>query len=140
MKKIVIALMGILVITGCKKEDKLICTIQEKEDTFTLNQNIEATFEQDEISKATFELNYQVKNQDLIKVLKQNSQESFSKYQNEEGVQIVEKEKENQYIYQINFDINKVDDNILDYFGLIGDNKLAIEDKLTIDGYTCKEG
>ena len=140
MKKIVIALMGILVITGCKKEDKLICTIQEKEDTFTLNQNIEATFEQDEISKATFELNYQVKNQDLIKVLKQNSQESFSKYQNEEGVQIVEKEKGNQYIYQINFDINKVDDNILDYFGLIGDNKLAIEDKLTVDGYTCKEG
>ena len=140
MKKIVIALMGILVITGCKKEDKLICTIQEKEDTFTLNQNIEATFEQDEISKATFELNYQVKNQDLIKVLKQNSQESFSKYQNEEGVQIVEKEKGNQYIYQINFDINKVDDNILEYFGLIGDNKLAIEDKLTIDGYTCKEG
>ncbi len=140
MKKIVIALMGILVITGCKKEDKLICTIQEKEDTFTLNQNIEATFNQDEISKATFELNYQVKNQDLIKVLKQNSQESFSKYQNEEGVQIVEKEKGNQYIYQINFDIDKVDDNILDYFGLIGDNKLAIEDKLTIDGYTCKEG
>ena len=46
----------------------------------------------------------------------------------------------NQYIYQINFDIDKVDDNILDYFGLIGDNKLAIEDKLTIDGYTCKEG
>lgn len=140
MKKIVIALMGILVITGCKKEDKLICTIQEKEDTFTLNQNIEATFDQDEISKATFELNYQVKNQDLIKVLKQNSQESFSKYQNEEGVQIVEKEKGNQYIYQINFDIDKVDDNILDYFGLIGDNKLAIEDKLTVDGYTCKEG
>ena len=140
MKKIVIALMGILVITGCKKEDKLICTIQEKEDTFTLNQNIEATFDQDEISKATFELNYQVKNQDLIKVLKQNSQESFSKYQNEEGVKIVEKEKGNQYIYQINFDIDKVDDNILDYFGLIGDNKLAIEDKLTIDGYTCKEG
>ena len=140
MKKIVIALMGILVITGCKKEDKLICTIQEKEDTFTLNQNIEATFNQDEISKATFELNYQVKNQDLIKVLKQNSQESFSKYQNEEGIQIVEKEKGNQYIYQINFDIDKVDDNILDYFGLIGDNKLAIEDKLTIDGYTCKEG
>ena len=140
MKKIVIALMGILVITGCKKEDKLICTIQEKEDTFTLNQNIEATFDQDEISKATFELNYQVKNQDLIKVLKQNSQESFSKYQNEEGIQIVEKEKGNQYIYQINIDIDKVDDNILDYFGLIGDNKLAIEDKLTIDGYTCKEG
>ena len=140
MKKIVIALMGILVITGCKKEDKLICTIQEKEDTFTLNQNIEATFNQDEISKATFELNYQVKNQDLIKVLKQNSQESFSKYQNEEGIQIVEKEKGNQYIYQINIDIDKVDDNILDYFGLIGDNKLAIEDKLTIDGYTCKEG
>ena len=89
MKKIVIALMGILVITGCKKEDKLICTIQEKEDTFTLNQNIEATFNQDEISKATFELNYQVKNQDLIKVLKQNS--SYSIITNYESIHISNK-------------------------------------------------
>ena len=140
MKKIICMLTIIILMTGCEKEEKLNCVMTDKQDDFTLNQTVSGTFSGDKLISATFELKYEVKNNQLINQIKQNSKETYNKYSKENGIQIKENTKKNIYTYQINFDTNKTSDNILDTFGLIGDNKLAIIDRLTKDGYTCKEG
>ncbi len=140
MKKIICLLSIIMLMTACQKEDKLNCVMTDKQDDFILNQTITGTFLSDKLTKATFELKYDVKNQKLINQIKQNANEIYSKYADEKGIEIKESNKNNIYTYQINFDVSMINDNILDSFGLIGDNKLAIIDRLTKDGYVCEEG
>lgn len=141
MKKLFIFLLIIVVvlITGCQKQERVICTTTDKNDSFTLKQTITMNFQDDTMKQAIFALNYDMKN-DLADEIQKNVRESMQKYKNEVGITVREEKNDTTYYYQLLIEPKKVDKNILDEFGLIGETKLAIEDRLTGDGYTCKEG
>lgn len=120
------------------KKEQLTCTTQDKNESFTMKQVVKATFDKDTIEHASFELDYELKNLDMLESIKNSVHDSFKKYENETGISIQEEQNGSIYQYKLIFNPKKIDKNILYTFGLIGDNKLAVSDNLTGDGYVCK--
>lgn len=142
MKKLLLSLGLVLVLTGCGGK-KLTCTAEEEEMGMKMVGKATITFKGDKVAKVkeTADVTVTDEMKSLIDTLKSSLEESYNKY-NDYGVKAKVTVKDATISTSIEYNVNKISDENLEklkdsdiyYSGTYDEVKKALED----EGFTCK--
>lgn len=144
MKKALIftvALVTIPFLTGCGKET-LTCTISKKQSGITMNQEVVAVFNNNEVTNIDMKINVKLDDayKSYIDTYKTALESQYKTFTNNGGEVKIDKNKENGLDVKINLDLKKMTKEqksklqLSDTYG----TKDATAKKLKEQGYTCK--
>lgn len=139
----IVFLFTILVsLTGCAKEKQLECSKVDTKEGMTMNQTINVTFKNSNVSNLKLNIDVQMdeKYQNYIDIMVENVESSFKKYNDKKGVKINNTKKENGFMFSFEGDLKEMDKDTKESLDMIN-TKLKYSDakkELENDGYTCK--
>lgn len=145
MKKTLITLVAVVVmvlLTGCEaKEEVLTCTLKQEQTGMVMNQEIEATFINNEVTDMTMDIDVNLDDTyaPYIDTMKTTFEEQFKTY-SDNGAKVEVTSVGNVVEIDIDFDLKnmsleqKKNLDMLDVYG----TKAATQEELEKQGYTCR--
>ena len=144
MKKILIILIAVVILTGCgasKKEDKLTCTMSTKQANMVMNHEIEADFVGNEVVDLSMDIEVELDNTfaPYIETMKTTLANQFKSY-SDNGAEVEIDAEGSTVKIDIDFDLKsmsleqKKNLDMIDVYG----TKSATKKSLEKIGYTCK--
>lgn len=145
MKKTLITLVAVammVLLTGCEaKEEVLTCTLKQEQTGMVMNQEIEATFINNEVTDMTMDIDVNLDDTYVpyIDTMKTTFEEQFKTY-SDNGAKVEVTSEGNVVEIDIDFDLKnmsleqKKNLDMLDVYG----TKAATQEELEKQGYTCR--
>ena len=145
MKKTLITLVAVVMmvlLTGCEaKEEVLTCTLKQEQTGMVMNQEIEATFINNEVTDMTMDIDVNLDDTYVpyIDTMKTTFEEQFKTY-SDNGAKVEVTSEGNVVEIDIDFDLKnmsleqKKNLDMLDVYG----TKAATQEELEKQGYTCR--
>ena len=147
IKYLVIALVALILITGCGKSDKLVCTMEEESTGLKMSQTVTIDYNEDKIKGLSLAFAFKAVD-DSIKSnweLFSSSLDSQFKTTSSDGIKVTTKNDAKKYTYSLNMQINlaKATEDELDEYDLAGivdstESRAEVKKYFEDEGYTCK--
>ena len=134
--------MSACILTGCGSKVLECSRNNDYSEEMKMNQTIKTTFKKDKITKLSMDMDVKL-NETFIEYrdeLKASIEEEFSNLKDTKGIEYATKDTEDGFKFNLDADINKLDDNAKDQLDLVNTEQSYEDAKAEFEseGYTCK--
>lgn len=141
MKKILIIIILLTVLTGCRKEDKLTCYKIKNKESMVISEEVEVEFIGNKVTDLSMnvDVNFDKNTSFLVQTLKTTLINNFKKYETNGAIIEVDTE-DNSIEFDIDFDLKRMSlkqkksIDLIDVYG----TKLVAKKELESKGYVCR--